>query len=474
MFRAVRIPFILGFSMASVATALVWPALKNSRVNGDIYWQRWLGNRILDTHHIPTHLGHETLSAVGAPWVPQEWLLSIALALAQRSHLNWLMATVAVGAVVLTMLLCVARVRNKGTDAPFYLAVVAILVGLSTFESFGVRAQVFGWALFALLLLLLDHNDRRVWLSIPVVVVWANIHASVMLAPVVALIYSLGTLIDNRAWTPRAGRYLALVPLLLLATCATPLGWHLPAYAFALEHSPIRTFIIEWQPVGVADGAFWMSTVPICFGLGFLVWKRFRLPATDILMTLACGYLLWDTSRNIPIFAIAVAPIVCASVTRFLLVKTEQREHRWELMLKAIIITVALPLMFLLSVRGTVAQYAKNGYLLPILAISTIESMPGEKRLFCYNFSSCSLAIDDAHVRTFMDGRCDPFPWPIWQKYRIAMYARHGWERVLDAYHITVVLTLDGTPLTRVLARSTIWQRTYHQNGYAIFTRRAL
>ncbi|MGB7049557.1 MAG: hypothetical protein WBD57_14625, partial [Candidatus Cybelea sp.] len=58
---------------------------------------------VLQTHRLPTALGSETFTAAGAPWVPQEWLFSVIVAVATNLHLFTVLA-VAVSAIPLAVL----------------------------------------------------------------------------------------------------------------------------------------------------------------------------------------------------------------------------------------------------------------------------------------------------------------------------------------------------------------------------------
>ena len=84
-------------STTRITTAL-WGALflvlgpLHAAGDGDLYWQRWLGDLLLRTHQLPDVLGSGTFTAPNAPWVPQEWVFSLAVALAMNQHLFLVLA----------------------------------------------------------------------------------------------------------------------------------------------------------------------------------------------------------------------------------------------------------------------------------------------------------------------------------------------------------------------------------------------
>src|SRR6185437_11515598 len=104
---AVRIVVVLWGGLFAVLGLLMPPG------DGDLWWQRWLGETILATHHLPTALGPETFSAAGAPWIPQEWLLSVLVAVTMN-HGMFVFLRLAVSAIPVTILLAiVARSRGR-------------------------------------------------------------------------------------------------------------------------------------------------------------------------------------------------------------------------------------------------------------------------------------------------------------------------------------------------------------------------
>ncbi|MFY9720012.1 MAG: hypothetical protein WAK16_10250, partial [Candidatus Cybelea sp.] len=150
--------------------------------DGDLYWQRWLGDLLLRTHHLPAVLGDGTFTAPTAPWVPQEWVFSLAVAVATNQHL-FLLLSILVSALPIGILISVyARARETAT--PDAIGIALLFCGMALVESFGARAQVLGWAGLAVFVLFLERRDRWYYAAFPAAVVWANLHATVAIAPV--------------------------------------------------------------------------------------------------------------------------------------------------------------------------------------------------------------------------------------------------------------------------------------------------
>ncbi len=186
---AVRLVLVLWSGLFLVLAPLL-PAR-----DGDRWWQRWLGEQILRTHRLPAALGPETFTSAGAPWVPQEWLLSLGIAIAMR-HGAFVVLSLLVAAVPIGVLLSIVA-RSRDRSEPTAMAVVLLFCGIALSGSFGVRAQVLGWGCFAAFLLFLQRRDGWYYAAVATVVVWANVHGSAALAPVF-----LGTRIVGRGRRP--------------------------------------------------------------------------------------------------------------------------------------------------------------------------------------------------------------------------------------------------------------------------------
>ena len=91
----------------------------------------------------------------------------------------------------------------------------------------------------------------RLW-SIPVlVVVWANLHGSFFLGP---LVLGLAWLEDVHDRVPGAHRSLLVAVVSALAACVTPFGPVVWAYAVGLSTNPeVTERITEWQPTSLRD-----------------------------------------------------------------------------------------------------------------------------------------------------------------------------------------------------------------------------
>jgi len=337
-------------------------------------------------------------------------------------------------------------------------------------QSFGVRAQVFGWLLLALILLLLDLENMWLFLIVPLIVVWANIHASALLAPVIVGAWSLGTWIEDRCWTARVRRNFELTAGAMFAIFLTPLLWKMPLYAVALESSSIRGAISEWQASDILVIAFAGGVLPllaICAYFGIAAPReRWR----DGMQFALAGVMAFMAMRHLPLAALIIAPMAAQRLTSVCPSHARINAILHERVGQATLFT-ASAFAIVIIIVSLMRAPAISGVTLPRDAVATLAHTGGNYNLYCEDFAWCSLALQHPNLHTFVDGRCDPFPLQVWNDYLAVMHVTSGWPRVLDQYGADAVLVKDGRPLAQALALRTDWHVFYHDAKYEIYVR---
>ena len=221
-------------------------------------WLTLMAGREITQHGLPHH---EALTTIpfGRAWTDQQWLAQLVfyglnrvggLGLAVVFHS--LMVTAAVAITVIT-----SRVRGASSRMTLVAAVVCLLVAPWSWQ---LRAQSIALPLFALTLALMATDRRlrarRTFLVFPTLVVWANVHGSVVLG---ATLVSLAAVLGLPDLLRRSG---AAIPpwrlaLFLVAPWAcvlvSPYGTDLVGYyRTLLISSPVSKLITEWQAPGAA------------------------------------------------------------------------------------------------------------------------------------------------------------------------------------------------------------------------------
>ncbi|HEV3157551.1 MAG TPA: hypothetical protein VGZ00_09430 [Candidatus Baltobacteraceae bacterium] len=461
-------PLLAIFAARFFVTAIAFPPL-----DGDLGWQRWLGESIMRTGKLPDALGAESFAAVGSPWVPQEWLFGVG-AWVGRSGLGWdfFAGGIALCGVAALWFVAVRCLRREA--GPLATAICTGLAGMALFESFGVRVQVAAWPFFALFLLLMDSEGLILWWSVPLVALWSNVHGSVMLAPVLASAYAVGSWIDARAWTPIVRRRFFVAGALLAATAANPLGVRLPLYALSLFTNPIRVYISEWRRTDIAEPSFLFgSFILILIILTLWGWTARRrwceaLPAAAMVAAALMA------ARNEAICGIALAPLAAPMLSRVLERFTtafSPSASRKTRPFDSIMLLVGVVMGALVAFALIRSPERTKEIHMPIVEIVAAAALPGEHRLFCADFAWCSLALDRPNLRVFLDGRADPYPIAIWKALGELHWLMPGWRADLDRYTFDEIIVEKDSPLDQALARLPDWRKVTSDGRFRLWRR---
>lgn len=223
-------------------------------------WLSLVAGREVAQHGIPHHDRLAVLTS-GAKWVDQQWL---AQWLFYELHAVGGLALVCityVGLSILTIALAIAAARRLGASDVHILWVLPLPALLFLAASGQVRTQGLAYPLFILVLWLLAVDDRepgrRVYLVLPILVLWSNLHGSVTLGVAMAAVYGF-TLLARQVfrdgarprWPTAPARGLIFLILPALCLFVTPYGLEAVGYyRDTVFNSSFRGLISEWAPV---------------------------------------------------------------------------------------------------------------------------------------------------------------------------------------------------------------------------------
>jgi hypothetical protein len=453
---------------ACVGAVFAWfaaVAVRFPPADGDLLWQRWLGARILREHAIPRALGPETFAANGAPWTPHEWLFSTALAFGAEHGAPWLVPLACAVAACLALALVVVRCRRRGASGALSGA-AAIVSALAMVQSFGARAQVLGWLGVATVVWLLEIDGPWAWAAVPATAAWANLHASAFLSPAVAVLFALAALLRDRRFSRDVLRRAALAACCGAATLATPLGIDLPRYAAGLLASPIRHAISEWAATSITSPAFALGALPL---LVVLAAFGVRASLRDRLVAVAFTALLFTAVRNVPVFALVVAPVAVGALVaaRGAGRAASPPSPPARLAAWGSIGALAACAVMLASAAWRNAPPADSA--LPTEPVRALLAQARtQPRVFCEDFAWCSLfLLEPGAARFYMDGRCDPYPAALWRDYGAVRAGNLRWSLILERARVDAVLARRDGALDSLLAERPGTWRAIASDGLA-------
>lgn len=212
-------------------------------------WLTLVAGRWIAQHGLPTH-DAITVWTLGRRWVDQQWLAQVifygiwrvgGIKLVMLFH-----ALLATSGIVGAALIA----RSRGAT-PRSVAWVALPVAFAYYPVASVmRAQSFAFPLFAAVLWLVLAESRRpsraIFATLPLLVLWANLHGTV---PLGAGMVSLAGLIPMIKQRRPSGRGLIFVVAPWACIFASPYALHLPGYyEKILIGGNFKQLVTEWAP----------------------------------------------------------------------------------------------------------------------------------------------------------------------------------------------------------------------------------
>jgi hypothetical protein len=274
-------------------------------------WMAIVSGRWIVQHGLPSH---DTLAVLthGRRWTDEQWLAQVAFYGLWR--LGGVKLALFVHALLVTSGLVGAALfaRTRGATARS-VTWIAIPVLIAYYPVASVmRPQSFAFPLFTavLWLVLADGRQpsRRVFATLPLLVLWTNLHGSVVLGAMLVCLDGLVGMVRERR---PSGRGLALLLAPWACVFASPYALHLPAYyEKILVGGDFKQFVTEWAPTTLS--AQTAAVYLIVLGGFWLLGRAGRsVPLLDQLAFVLTSVLAFEAVRNtawIGLVALAVLP----------------------------------------------------------------------------------------------------------------------------------------------------------------------
>jgi hypothetical protein len=276
---------LAGISLSRLATELTQDT-----------WLSLLAGRTIS--HDGIHRASLTWWAFGRPWIDQQWLAHLAFYGVYAAGGLVLLCITGVVTSMGALAAAIGYARRRGATARTIGWLVAVSA-LSVFVGAGnIRTQILVLPLFVIVLALLvadaHRPSRRVFLVVPMILLWANLHGSVVVP--VALVL-LRTAVGSFRPGARV-RHGALAAAAMLASVVTPYGTDIFGYYHRTLLNPsFHSVVAEWRPLSLG-----LRTAPIyllaCASIWLVARHVHRLGTFAALAQLLFVLLAFSAVRN--------------------------------------------------------------------------------------------------------------------------------------------------------------------------------
>ncbi len=285
------------------------------RLKGQVNQDAWLGllsGREIADHGLP---GHETWTIWGAggSFVDQQWLAHLGLyaayALGGFGALAGLHVVLTLGAIAAAL----AVARRRGASQRSVLLLLPLSFFCLILSTWQIRTQSFAYLLFVGCLWLAVSDARRpspeIFLTLPLLAVWANLHGSVVLGAALVALRGLDRIAERRRGTGLALAALAPATLFVSPYAASLAGY----YHHTLFNPAFSSMLNEWQPPrpGALTAPFFCLAIAVVWLAGRSRLALTRYERLAIFLTVAAAL---TATRNMGWFAFTALMLVPAAV----------------------------------------------------------------------------------------------------------------------------------------------------------------
>jgi uncharacterized protein (DUF486 family) len=303
---------------------------------------------------------------------------------------------------------------------------------------------------------------------VPIAVVWANVHGSFILLPVLLGIACIADLISRS----EAVRWTAvLLAISLVSPAVSPWGFGTYRYVWDLARSPlVRAVITEWQPLWTRVPAFGAFLAVCAVTVGALVRHAHRRPTFEEAATLLIftALAVWS-QRNVLWWAVAAPPVVGGLLAAW------QPGGAWSRVATRVAM-VSLVMAVLIGTWHVVTvpvEDLRSEAPPGITAWLAAHPETDGKHVFA-EWWGWWFEYAIPQVPMFVDARVELFPAAVWSDYGAIVDVTGGWQDVVARWNIDTIVIARGhhLALQDALNSNDEWSLAYQDAEGAIFTRR--
>jgi hypothetical protein len=464
----------------------------------DVWWHLKTGELIGHTKTVP-RTDPFSFTRSGHPWVAHEWLSELFIYGIYRSS-GW-GGLIVVFAVIVSTAFFLVYLRSA--PDPYSSGVIVLWGAWATAPIWGVRPQVISLLLTSLWLLILERSERNLrllWWTLPLTVLWVNLHAGFALGLALILFFFAGEFLEQATSHTRLNpaylRALAATFLFdLLLVPLNPNGAKMYLYPVeTLRSKAMQDFIAEWASPNFHHAAYLPFLLLLLATTATLASSRLRVRPRDILLLMVSTFAALSSIRMIPFFVLIAVPILSRPVEswargdrgrldrsradRPLDQRARPASHTSHVPMPY---TVWLNLLILLSLAGFVGfqitrvvrrQPQIEAQRFPAGAVAYLQARPAAGPLFnLYDWGGYLIWRLYPRTPVFIDGRADLYGESLMRQFADTYDLKGNWQKALKKWQIRTVIVLPDSALGVALRLSPGWEVGYSDSRSVVFER---
>jgi hypothetical protein len=460
--------------LAALLVGLFAMAARNV-TDPDVWWHLKTGQYIAEHRSVP-RTDPFSYTRAGQPWVAHEWLSELLLYEIDRA-MGW-GGLIPIFAAVLTAAFFVLYLRCGSST---YIAGVATLVAAwATVPLWGVRPQVLSLFLTSLWLLILGRSERNpklLWWTLPLTLLWVNLHAGFAVGLALSALYLAGEWIERalgrspqRPSGPRIAPLIFLLDLLIVPL--NPNGLRMFSYPFeTLRSSAMQKYIAEWASPNFHHPEYWPFLLIVLATFAALSWSRLELRSRDLLLLLVSLYAALVSIRLIPLFVLIAVPLVAMQLGDWPRSDGRRPQPIASTLLNALILLAmaAFAVVHIAQVIQRQPQVEIERF--PARAVAFLQNHPPSGRIFNhYDWGGYLIWKLYPSTPVFIDGRADLYGQQLFDQFAETYQFKGAWQQTLQQWNIDTVIVPTDSPLATGLRSSHGWTVSYEDPQAVVAT----
>lgn len=444
----------------------------------DVWWHLKTGEYIAGHKSVP-HTDPFSFTRAGQPWVAHEWLTELLLYEIQRMA-GWgglivIFAAVVSAAFFLLYLRC--------GPASYIAGVATLYAAWATAPVWGVRPQVLSLLLTSLWLLILERsesNSKLLWWTLPLTVLWVNLHAGFALGLALSALFLAGEWMEgafrsSSEWDRRHLRTSALVLLLdLLLVPLNPNGFRLFSYPIeTLRSTGMQKYIDEWASPNFHHAEYWPFLLLLLGSMAALSYSRHQVRPRDLLLLLVSLYAGLGSMRLVPLFVLIAVPFVSRRLGNWPKRRSDERYPRVPALrlLNGTIMLAMVGFAGIHTARVLQRQPQVEREHFPARAVDFLQAHPPASPLFnSYNWGGYLIWKLYPSTPVFIDGRADLYEKQILDQFADTYQLKGDWRQPLQRWGIGTILVPRDSALATGLRNDPGWTVSYEDDQAVVLT----
>ena len=438
----------------------------------DLAYHLRAGDEIARTGAIP-RVDTWTFTANGEPWFDQQWGSQLILSMVYRVG-GWTGLALLRAALVGVVFAAVVSIALRRVLSPRNAALLTLAAFAVAAPALALRPQLLGMACFAAVLVLVAGRRRHpalLWVVPLLVIVWANLHGSFLLAP---LILGLAWLEDVAKRSTDARRTLLVALVSVAAACVTPFGAAVWGYAVGLSTNPeVTRRITEWQPTTIREGTGILFFLSVAALVAWIARSGRAVPWPTLAWLGVFAAIGLYAQRGLAWWALAGA----VAAAGLLATRTDTPERVTPPTLRRLNLVVA-GLLVLAGIALLPAwRPADPATRVPVGVLTDAPpgvtgalravARPGDHVFNPQPWGSWfEFALPD--LRVALDSRIEFFSAEVWDEYEAVVAGADGWEERLAAWDVAIVVVQAQDHAFRDRLVAAGWTETYRDTDGAI------